>query len=94
MTIPTPRSTTAAADAQIPAHHPFAQHLQRVAALPATRRLDAGRRPPAQPLPQPRRPDAVRDDRLDDAAARLGPVAARPRAILIVSAHWESAPLS
>ena len=31
---------------------------------------------------------------MDDRAARLGAGAAKPKAILIVSAHWESAPLS
>ena len=68
------------------------------------RRRRAGRAAPAvgargraaaEPLHQPRRPAAVRGHRLDDRAARLGPAACRSRkAVLVVSAHWESAPLS
>ena len=94
---PEPTSTQAA-DARIPAAHPFA-------AAPAPRRAAAEQqaahrlwtprgRAAAEPLPEPRRPDALRDDRLDDPAARLGPRPAQAAAILIVSAHWESAPLS
>jgi 4,5-DOPA dioxygenase extradiol len=91
-----PKSTsTAAADALIPAGHPFAEHLRRVAAEPTPQRLwtpEDGALPSlyishgAPPLFE----DAewMRDLR---GWARALP---KPRAILIVSAHWESAPLS
>ena len=77
---------TAAADARIPAAHPFAAHLRRVAALEAS---------------DPHRPWVAGDGPLPFADpgwldplhgwARALP---KPRAILVVSAHWESAPLS
>ena len=58
-------STTAAADARIDARHPFAAHLRRTAAAEKASTapgVDAGRRPAAEPLPQPRGADALRDD--------------------------------
>jgi 4,5-DOPA dioxygenase extradiol len=90
--------TTAAADARIPADHPFAAHLRRVAALEAER----PHRPwtPADgalpslylshgggPIPL-ERPEWLTP--LHDWARALP----KPRAILVVSAHWEAAPLS
>ncbi len=97
MTSPAP-TTTALADARIPAAHPFAAHLRRTAALEAE---------------QPHRPWTPEDgplpslylshgggplpfqspewlDPLHDWARALP----KPKAILVVSAHWESAPLS
>ncbi|MBC7310475.1 MAG: dioxygenase [Tetrasphaera sp.] len=91
-------SRTALADARIPASHPFAQHLRRVAELDAQR---PHRRwtPEDGPLPSlflshgggpmPFADPAWLDPLL--AWARSLP---RPRAVLIVSAHWESAPLA
>jgi 4,5-DOPA dioxygenase extradiol len=97
MTI-TPQVRTAAADARIPASHPFAAHLRRAAELQAT---------------SPHRPWTPEDGPLPslylshgggpmpfETPEWLDPLHAwarslpRPRAILVVSAHWESAPLS
>ena len=75
MTNPAYRNGTAAADARIDARHPFAAHLRRAAAAErahAHQLWTPERRPAAEPVPQPRRPDAVRDGRLDDRAALLG----------------------
>ncbi|TWH71856.1 4,5-DOPA dioxygenase extradiol [Modestobacter roseus] len=91
-------SATAVADARIPAAHPFAAHLRRVAA----REAESPHRPwtpedgPLPSLylshgggPMPfQRPDWL--DPLHHWARALP----RPTAILVVSAHWESAPLS
>ena len=98
MTTSSSPSSTATADARIDPAHPFAQHLRRVAALESA----APHRPwtPADgalpslyvshgggPMP------FERSEWLDPLHgwARALP---KPRAILIVSAHWESAPLS
>jgi 4,5-DOPA dioxygenase extradiol len=95
----TPASTaTAVADARIPDTHPFAAHLRRVAALEA-----ADPHPPWTPEDGPLpslylshgggpMPFADREwlDPLHGWARSLP----KPRAILVVSAHWESAPLS
>ena len=94
----TPASPTAAADARIPAAHPFAQHLRRVRAaeladphrswtpddgpLPALY-LSHGGGP--MPLQSPEWLSPLHD------WARSLP---KPTAVLVVSAHWESAPLS
>jgi 4,5-DOPA dioxygenase extradiol len=91
-------SRTAVADARIPAAHPFAAHLRRVAADQAAR---------------PHRPWTPEDGPLPglnlshgggplpfESAEWLTPLhdwartMPEPRAILVVSAHWESAPLS
>ena len=90
--------TTAAADALIPADHPFAAHLRRVAALEAESPHRAWT-PEDGPLPSlymshgggPMpfwRPEWI--DPLHQWARALP----KPKAILVVSAHWESAPLS
>ena len=93
-----PESTTAAADARLPEMHPFAQHLRAVqareaadphrvwtpadGALPSLY-LSHGGGP--LPLQSPEWLDPLHD------WARSLP---RPKAILVISAHWESAPLS
>lgn len=90
-------STTARADAQIAPTHPFRRHLDRVA------RLDAAAphrswTPDDGPLPalylSHGAPMTFEDTpwmtELHDWARALP----RPRAILIVSAHWESAPVA
>lgn len=94
-----PRTTsTAAADARIPAEHPFAAHLRRAADLQAA---------------EPHRPWTPEDGPLPSlylshgggplpfqSPEWLAPLhewaraLPRPKAILVVSAHWESAPLS
>ena len=88
--------TTAAADALLPAQHPFAEHLRRVTgAAAAPHRVWT---PQDGPLPSlyishgapPLLEDAGWMRELHGWARSLP----RPRAILIVSAHWESAPLS
>ena len=91
-------STTALADARVPAAHPFAAHLRRVAELEAADPHRAwtpadGALPSLYlshgggPMP------FERQEWLNPlhAWARDLP---KPKAILIVSAHWESAPLS
>ncbi len=86
-------SSTASADALIDPRHPFGRHLRRVDALDADQ---PHRRwtPEDGPLPSlyishgapPTLTDPVWMDQLHSWARRLP----RPRAILIVSAHWES----
>ncbi len=90
-------ATTAAADALVLATHPFAGHLRRAAAAErvAPHRLWA---PEDGPLPSlyvshgapPLFEDTAWMTQLHDWARRLP----KPRAVLVVSAHWESAPLS
>ena len=97
MTPATPSSTTAAADALIAVDHPFARHLRRAAAaeLAAPQRLWS---PGDGPLPSlyisHGAPMLFEMEgwmtQLHDWARSLP----KPKAILIVSAHWESAPLS
>ncbi len=91
-------TSTVVADTRIPAGHPFAGHLRRVAALEAEqphRPWTPGDGPlPSLYLshgggPMPfEQPDWLTP--LHDWARSLP----KPRAILVVSAHWESAPLS
>ncbi|MGY1722626.1 dioxygenase family protein [Blastococcus sp. SYSU DS0533] len=97
MTTPAP-TTTALADARIPDAHPFAAHLRRV------RDLEAGEQhrlwtPEDGPLPSlylshGGGPMPFASDEW------LGPLHGwarslpKPKAILVVSAHWESAPLA
>lgn len=92
-----PVSTTAAADRLLPADHPFAEHLLAAAAAERTA-PHAQWLPGDQPLPSLylshgapmlfEMPDWMTE--LHTWARALP----KPRAILIVSAHWESAPLS
>ena len=98
MSTPVHAGTTAAADARIPAGHPFAAHLRRVAALEAAQPHRAWT-PQDGPLPSlylshggGPMPFESRDwlDPLHGWARALP----KPTAILVVSAHWESAPLS
>ncbi|MGZ4572163.1 MAG: dioxygenase family protein, partial [Blastococcus sp.] len=90
-------STTAAADALIPAEHPFAAHLHRA----ATTERSAPHRawtPDDGPLPSLYLSHGApmlfeMTDWMTELHgwARALP---KPKAILIVSAHWESAPLA
>src|SRR5664279_3551587 len=90
-------STTAAVDARIPAHHPFAVHLRRaaVAERAATHRSWT---PDDGPLPSLYiSHGAPMLFEMTDWMTELHSWARalpKPEAILIVSAHWESAPLS
>src|SRR5262245_5050850 len=87
-------SDTARADALIPGTHPFRHHLQRVAAAGPHRPWT----PADPPLPalyiSHGAPPTFEDEpwmrQLHDWARSMP----RPAAILIVSAHWESAPLA
>ena len=90
-------SSTAAADRRIPAHHPFAAHLRRAA---AAERAGAHRlwTPDDGPLPSLYLSHGApmlfeMTDWMTElhSWARALP---KPRAVLIVSAHWESAPLA
>ncbi|SFO24657.1 4,5-DOPA dioxygenase extradiol [Pseudonocardia ammonioxydans] len=97
MTTPRPTST-ALADARIPAAHPFAEHLRRVAALDAAEPLRPWT-PQDGPLPGLFLSHGGGPLPFED-PDWLGPLhdwarsLPRPTAILVVSAHWESAPLS
>jgi 4,5-DOPA dioxygenase extradiol len=96
MTPPAVLSTTAAADARIPSQHPFAAHLRRAAAERATpHRLwtpEDGALPSLYLSHGAPMLFEMTDwmTQLHDWARTLP----QPKAILIVSAHWESAPLS
>jgi 4,5-DOPA dioxygenase extradiol len=90
-------STTALADARIPAGHPFQRHLGHVAELDAVE-AHAEWTPADGALPAiylshgapPTFEDPVWMRQLHGWARALP----KPKSILIVSAHWESAPLS
>ncbi len=90
-------TSTAAADALIPASHPFAAHLKQAAAAESAS-PHALWTPADGTLPSlyishgapPLFEDAGWMTELHDWARRLP----KPKAILIVSAHWESAPLA
>ncbi|RFU22766.1 dioxygenase family protein [Geodermatophilus marinus] len=96
MTAPTTvPSATAAADARIPAAHPFAAHLRRTAAAGPHRAWTSDDGPlPSLYLSHGGGPMPFQDPAwlapLHDWARALP----RPRAVLVVSAHWESAPLA
>jgi 4,5-DOPA dioxygenase extradiol len=90
-------TTTTAADALIPASHPFAGHLRHVA--------DLDRRAPHRPWapedgPMPALFLSHGAPMLFEHTAWMNDLITwarslpKPRAVLIVSAHWESAPLS
>ena len=92
-----PGSTTAAADGRIPAQHPFAAHLRRAAAAQRSAAHPVWT-PGDGPLPSLYLSHGApmlfeMTDWMTElhAWARALP---RPKAVLIVSAHWESAPLS
>ena len=93
----TPTTTTAAADALVPSAHPFAGHLRRAAAAEQAAPHRAWT-PEDGALPSlyishgapPVFEDAAWMTELHDWARRLP----KPKAVLVVSAHWESAPLS
>lgn len=90
-------SSTAVADARIPADHPFAAHLRRAASAEraATHRAWSAADGPLPSLYLSHGAPMLFEmaDWMTElhSWARALP---RPRAILIVSAHWESAPLS
>lgn len=90
---PLPSTTTAAADAALPPDHPFVAHLRHAAARAAAEEHRAWT-PEDGSMPAlfvshgapPTFEDAAWMRRLHDWAHDLP----RPRAVLIVSAHWES----
>lgn len=88
-------TTTEAADALIPTEHPFRQHLEQVAAITA----DHPEWTPANgPLPamfiSHGAPPLFEDRGWMTQLHAWARALPKPRAILIVSAHWEQAPLS
>ena len=94
----TASATTAAADSRIPAAHPFAVHLRHVADLDATQ-PHRGWTPEDGPLPalylsHGGGPMPFEDPRWLNPLHHWARTLPKPRAILVVSAHWESAPLS
>ncbi|MEQ3552119.1 class III extradiol ring-cleavage dioxygenase [Pseudonocardia nematodicida] len=90
----TPASTTAAADARIPGTHPFAAHLRRAAAQPHRPWTPEDGALPSLYVSHGGGPMPLADPGWLDPLLRWARSLPRPRAILIVSAHWESAPLS
>ncbi|WP_069812649.1 dioxygenase family protein [Streptomyces sp. TP-A0874] len=93
----TPSTTTAAADARIPAQHPFSAHLRRAATAEeaATHQLWTPQDGPLPALYLSHGAPMLFE--MTDWMTELHTWARslpKPRAILIVSAHWESAPLS
>jgi 4,5-DOPA dioxygenase extradiol len=94
----TTAATTAAADARIPAAHPFAAHLRRAAALDAEQPHRAWT-PQDGPLPalylsHGGGPLPFEDREWLDPLHHWARTLPKPQAIVVVSAHWESAPLS
>jgi 4,5-DOPA dioxygenase extradiol len=91
-------TTTADADARIPAAHPFAAHLRRAADLEAAQPHRAWT-PQDGPLPALYLSHGGGPMPFED-PEWLGPLhqwartLPKPKAVLVVSAHWESAPLS
>ena len=94
MSIPT-LSPTAAADATIPSSHPFVNHLARVASLEAQRPHRAWAESDG-PIPSlyvsHGAPPLLEDPAWMTALAEWARALPRPRGIVVVSAHWESAP--
>jgi 4,5-DOPA dioxygenase extradiol len=94
----TPTGRTAAADAYLPAEHPFAQHLRRAAALEREHPHPAWT-PDDGPLPtlylsHGGGPLPLESPEWLTPLHRWARSLPRPRAVLVVSAHWESAPLA
>jgi 4,5-DOPA dioxygenase extradiol len=91
-------STTASADARIPAAHPFAQHVRRATESEATDPHRAWT-PEDGPLPSlyvshGGGPMPFENPEWLNPLRRWARALPKPKAILVVSAHWESAPLS
>lgn len=90
-------STTALADARIDARHPFAEHLQRAAALEHATPHPLWT-PDDGPLPalylSHGAPMLFEMSGWMDELHTWARGLPKPKAILIVSAHWESAPIS
>jgi 4,5-DOPA dioxygenase extradiol len=90
-------STTAEADARIPSEHPFAAHLARAAAAEAAAPHQEWTHDDG-PMPalylSHGAPPLFTHLSWMTALHRWARELPKPRAILIVSAHWESAPLS
>jgi 4,5-DOPA dioxygenase extradiol len=87
-------STTAAADARIPGAHPFARHLAHVRSLGEHRAwTPADGSLPALYLSHGA-PPTFEDGPWMRQLVTWSRALPRPRAVLIVSAHWESAPLA
>ncbi len=90
-------SSTALADQNIPATHPFAQHLRQVAAIESTSPHQAWT-PDYGPLPalfiSHGAPPLFELGNWMTELHHWAHQLPRPKSILIVSAHWESAPLA
>ena len=90
-------SRTAQADALVPASHPFAQHLRAAAAAErdAPHRVWAPGDPPLPSLYVSHgAPPLFEDAQWMGALHGWARSLPKPKAVLVVSAHWESAPLS
>ncbi len=91
-------STTAGADARIPSGHPFAEHLRRAAAAEAAQ-PHALWTPQDGPLPSlyvshGGGPLPLQNPRWLEPLHAWARGLPKPRAILVVSAHWEASPLA
>jgi 4,5-DOPA dioxygenase extradiol len=88
-------SSTAAADARIPAAHPFAAHLRKAAAAGEHRAWTPEDGPmPSLYVSHGGGPMPFESPEWLDPLHTWARALPKPRAILVVSAHWESAPLS
>ncbi|MGK5683197.1 dioxygenase family protein [Actinoplanes sp. URMC 104] len=88
-------STTAVADARIPAAHPFAAHLRKVAAEEPHREWTPADGPlPSLYVSHGGGPMPFENPQWLDPLRSWARSLPKPRAVLVVSAHWESAPLA
>lgn len=90
-------SATATADRRIPASHPFAAHLKRVATVEASLSHHVWE-PSSGPMPSlyvsHGAPPLFEDGPWMTELHQWATTFARPKGIVIVSAHWEAAPAS
>jgi 4,5-DOPA dioxygenase extradiol len=88
-------SSTAVADARIPAGHPFAEHLRQAAAAGEHRAWTTEDGPmPSLYVSHGGGPMPFENPEWLDPLHTWARSLPKPKAILVVSAHWESAPLS
>ncbi|WP_127502639.1 dioxygenase family protein [Actinoplanes solisilvae] len=88
-------SSTAVADARIPASHPFAEHLRKAAAAGEHRAWTPEDGPmPSLYVSHGGGPMPFENPEWLDPLHTWARALPKPTAILVVSAHWESAPLS
>ena len=97
MSSPPVPSRTSLADALVPGRHPFAQHLRAAAAAERDtphRAWTPGDRPLPSLYVSHGAPPLLEDAQWMRALHGWARSLPKPKAVLVVSAHWESAPLS